>query len=141
MKRVELLIERILLGCRWLLVVFYGGLAIGLGAYAVNFIDKVYGLWTHVLVYSEKELLLNMLGLVDATLVAGLTVMVMISGYENFVSRFDDEVTGGGKDLSWLGKLDTGGLKLKLAASIVAISFATGSAKSRRPPRCGRTLR
>jgi uncharacterized protein (TIGR00645 family) len=122
MKKVELLIERILLGCRWLLVVFYGGLAVGLGAYAINFIDKVCSLWTHVLVVSEKELLLNMLALIDATLVAGLTVMVMISGYENFVSRFDDVENGGEKDLAWLGKLDTGGLKLKLAASIVAIS-------------------
>jgi uncharacterized protein (TIGR00645 family) len=121
-KKVELLIERILLGCRWLLVVFYIGLALGLGAYAISFIVKVYEVWSHLFTLGDKELLLTILALIDATLVAGLTVMVMLAGYENFVSRFDEAETGGGKDLAWLGKLDTGGLKLKLAAAIVAIS-------------------
>ncbi len=122
MKKVELLIERLLLGCRWLLVVFYVGLGLGLGAYGVSFIAKVYDLWSHLFTLSDKQLLLGMLALIDATLVAGLTVMVMIAGYENFVSRFDEAESGAGKDLVWLGKLDTGGLKLKLAGAIVAIS-------------------
>jgi uncharacterized protein (TIGR00645 family) len=61
-----------------------------------------------------------MLALVDATLVAGLTVMVMIAGYDTFVSRFDQDA--GPKQLPWLGKLDAGGLKLKIATSIVAIA-------------------
>ena len=59
-----------------------------------------------------------MLGLIDASLVASLIVMVMISGYENFVSRFDE----GNTELSWLGKLDAGSLKIKVASAIVAIS-------------------
>ena len=59
-----------------------------------------------------------MLGLIDAALVASLIVMVMISGYENFVSRFDDADA----DVSFLGKLDSGSLKIKVASSIVAIS-------------------
>ena len=122
MKRVELLIERLLLACRWLLVVFYFGLAVALAAYGVNFVSKVYSLVSHVLSLNGEQMVVGMLALVDAALVAGLTVMVMIAGYENFVSRFDDDVTKGGKDLAWLGKLDTAGLKLKLAASIVAIS-------------------
>jgi len=57
---------------------------------------------------------------VDMALVGGLLVMVMLSGYENFVSRID--VSEDTEKLSWLGKLDSGSLKQKVAASIVAIS-------------------
>ena len=60
------------------------------------------------------------LTLIDMTLVASLIVMVMLSGYENFVSKLDLE--GAEKSLAWLGKLDAGSLKIKVAASIVAIS-------------------
>jgi uncharacterized protein (TIGR00645 family) len=60
------------------------------------------------------------LALIDLSLVASLVVMVMFSGYENFVSRID--VREGDDQLDWLGKLDSGTLKLKVAASIVAIS-------------------
>lgn len=63
-------------------------------------------------------MILAMLGLIDAALVASLIVMVMISGYENFVSRFDDADA----EVSFLGKLDSGSLKIKVASSIVAIS-------------------
>jgi uncharacterized protein (TIGR00645 family) len=60
------------------------------------------------------------LSLIDLSLVGGLLVMVMFSGYENFVSQIDlDEKA---HKLSWLGKLDSGSLKQKVAASIVAIS-------------------
>ena len=60
------------------------------------------------------------LSLVDIALVGGLIVMVMLSGYENFVSAID--IKEGGEKLDWLGKLDAGSLKQKVAASIVAIS-------------------
>ena len=60
------------------------------------------------------------LSLVDMALVGGLLVMVMLSGYENFVSRID--VSEDTEKLSWLGKLDSGSLKQKVAAAIVAIS-------------------
>ena len=66
------------------------------------------------------ELILLVLSLVDISLVGGLLVMVMFSGYENFVSQLDLE--DGGEKLNWLGKLDTASLKNKVAASIVAIS-------------------
>ena len=66
------------------------------------------------------DLILAALTLIDMTLVASLIVMVMLSGYENFVSKLDLE--GAEKSLAWLGKLDAGSLKIKVAASIVAIS-------------------
>ena len=74
------------------------------------------------LVFSMKEadLVLVILSLVDMALVGGLLVMVMLSGYENFVSAID--LKEGQEKLSWLGKLDSGSLKQKVAASIVAIS-------------------
>jgi uncharacterized protein (TIGR00645 family) len=65
-------------------------------------------------------MILVVLALIDLSLVASLVVMVMFSGYENFVSRLD--VRDSGDKLDWLGKLDAGTLKLKVAASIVAIS-------------------
>lgn len=72
-----------------------------------------------VFTLDESEMILAMLGLIDAALVASLIVMVMISGYENFVNRFDGH---NNEEISWLGKLDAGSLKIKVASSIVAIS-------------------
>ena len=69
---------------------------------------------------AEADLVLVVLTLIDLVLVGSLIVMVMFSGYENFVSRID--VGGDAEKLGWLGKLDAGTLKLKVAASIVAIS-------------------
>ena len=66
----------------------------------------------------ETDTILKMLSLIDAALVASLLVMVIISGYENFVSRFDNAEG----ELSWLGKIDAGSLKIKVASTIVAIS-------------------
>src|SRR6058998_2600018 len=71
------------------------------------------------LTIDEDGMILAMLGLIDAALVASLAVMVMIVGYENFVGSFEESA---GTNISWLGKVDSGGLKIKLASSIVAIS-------------------
>ncbi|WP_075293273.1 TIGR00645 family protein [Pararhizobium arenae] len=118
MKSLELIVERIILSSRWILVIFYLGLAASLAVYVVSFIFKFLKVAKSVFVYDEAEMILAMLGLIDAALVASLIVMVMISGYENFVSRFDDQET----ELSFLGKIDSGSLKIKVASSIVAIS-------------------
>src|SRR5262249_43983989 len=117
-KGLENLVERIILASRWSLVVFYVGLAAALVVYAVSFIGKFIKIAVAVLDYDEAEMILAMLGLIDAALVASLIVMVMISGYENFVSKFDST----GVELSWMGKLDAGSLKIKVASAIVAIS-------------------
>ncbi len=119
MKSVELLIEKILLGSRWLLVVFYAGLAVSLALYAGAFLLKLAKLAVAVADLTEEQMILAILGLIDAALVASLVVMVIISGYENFVGRFDETKS---VELSWLGKLDAGSLKVKVASSIVAIS-------------------
>jgi uncharacterized protein (TIGR00645 family) len=118
MKSLELFAEKIILSSRWLLVVFYLGLVAALAVYALSFMFKFWKVAKDVFTLSEAEMILAMLGLIDAALVASLIVMVMISGYENFVSRFDETEA----DVSFLGKLDSGSLKIKVASSIVAIS-------------------
>jgi uncharacterized protein (TIGR00645 family) len=117
---LEKTIERLLFASRWLLAPLYLGLSLALVALGVKFFQEVAHLISHVLTVGEADLVLTALALIDIVLVGGLIVMVMFSGYENFVSRID--VDGSDKALNWLGKLDAGTLKLKVAASIVAIS-------------------
>jgi uncharacterized protein (TIGR00645 family) len=102
-------------------VVFYLGLAASLGLYAISFVRKLWEYATKVMVLEETDAILKILSLIDASLVASLVVMVIISGYENFVSRFDDAESES-SELSWLGKIDAGSLKIKVASTIVAIS-------------------
>jgi uncharacterized protein (TIGR00645 family) len=117
MKRLELAVEAVLLASRWILVVFYLGLALALAVYAVTFANKLFAFMLKALAMDEADSILSMLSLIDAALVASLVVMVMISGYESFVSRFDAE-----DEVHWLGTIDSGSLKIKVASTIVAIS-------------------
>lgn len=116
-KRLELVIEAVILASRWLLVLFYLGLALALAVYAATFGVKLWDFVSHVFTIDESDAILKMLGLIDAALVASLVVMVIISGYENYVSRFDNEGA-----VHWLGEIDAGSLKIKVASTIVAIS-------------------
>jgi uncharacterized protein (TIGR00645 family) len=118
MKRLEIAIESIILASRWLLVVFYLGLGLALAIYAVSFGAKLFEFMSSVFDISDTSTILKILGLIDAALVASLVVMVIISGYENFVSRFDAQAG----ELHWLGTIDVGSLKVKVASTIVAIS-------------------
>ena len=117
MKRLEIFVESIILASRWLLVVFYIGLGLALALYAITFGVKLWDFASHMLGMDETQTILKILGLIDAALIASLVVMVIISGYENFVSRFDNE-----DDVHWLGQIDAGSLKIKVASTIVAIS-------------------
>jgi len=87
-----------------------------LAIYAFSFDKKLVEFFSMVMVIEDTDTILKMLGLIDAALVASLVVMVIISGYENFVSRFDQG------EVHWLGKIDAGSLKVKVASTIVAIS-------------------
>lgn len=116
---MERFIEKLLFASRWLLAPIYVGLSIALIALGLKFFQEAFHVITHVFTKSEADLVLTLLAMIDLVLVGSLIVMVMFSGYENFVSRIDAEGTD---SLGWLGKLDAGTLKLKVAASIVAIS-------------------
>jgi uncharacterized protein (TIGR00645 family) len=119
---LEKTIEKLLFGSRWLLAPVYLGMSLALVALGVKFFQELYNVMVHLLDagFSEADLVLHLLALIDMGLVGSLIVMVTFSSYENFVSRLD--VEEGGEKLGWLGKLDASSLKLKVAASIVAIS-------------------
>ncbi len=120
MKSIESVFERTLFATRWLLAPVYFGLSIAVFALGVKFFQELLHVLMHIADTTESDLVLTVLGLIDLTLVGSLIVMVMFSGYENFVSRI--ELAPGEQKLEWLGKLDSSTLKLKVAASIVAIS-------------------
>jgi len=116
----ERAIEKLLFSSRWILAPIYIGMSLALVALGVKFFQELFHVLSHILVIRETDMVLTVLALIDMVLVASLVVMVMFSGYENFVSRI--EVDDDSEKLGWLGKLDAGTLKLKVAASIVAIS-------------------
>ena len=117
---MEKALESLLYASRWVLAPIYLGLSAALFLLGVKFFQEVAHTIPLVMGMKESELVLVILSLVDMALVGGLLVMVMFSGYENFVSRID--VAEGTEKLSWLGKLDAGSLKQKWAAAVVAIS-------------------
>lgn len=117
---IEKSIERAMYAMRWALAPIYLGLSLALLALGIKFFQEVFHLLPGILSVSETDLVLVVLSLIDMALVGGLLVMVMFSGYENFVSQLD--VSEDTEKLAWLGKLDTSTLKNKVAASIVAIS-------------------
>jgi len=118
---MERMIESLMLRSRWLLAPVYLGLSLALIALLIKFFQEVFHLFSHIFTSSEAEVVLVVLALIDIALVGGLLVMVMMSGYENFVSELDEK-NEAGEQLSWMGKMDASSLKLKVAASIVAIS-------------------
>ena len=118
---MESLFENLFYSARWILAPLFLGLSLALLALALKFFQEVWHVLPHVFELSESDLILSLLSMVDMGLVGGLIVMVMYSSYENFVSRLDlDEKDS--ERLGWLGKMDAGSLKNKVAASIVAIS-------------------
>lgn len=117
---MEKIIEKTMYRSRWILAPIYLGLSIAVLALCVKFFQEVFYLLFYAYQLKEADLILKVLTLIDIAMVGGLLVMVMMSGYENFVSQLDigeDE-----ERLTWLGKMDSGSLKAKIAASIVAIS-------------------
>jgi uncharacterized protein (TIGR00645 family) len=120
-SKLEQMTEKLLFASRWILAPIFLGLSLALLALGIKFFQEAFHLVYNVLTteQDESQLVLVALALIDISLVGSLIVMVMFSGYENFVSTIDAKGTD---SLGWLGKMDSGTLKLKVAASIVAIS-------------------
>lgn len=125
MDKIQTVVERIILYSRYILVVFYVGLAVALAFYAVSFIFEV----IHVAELAffpparedgEFSMIMPILELIDGALVSGLIVMVMLSSYENFVGRFGDDSLDDSPE--WLRRLDPGSLKVKVATALLTIS-------------------
>lgn len=120
MRAVERSLERLIFASRWLMAPFYVGLVFALAMLLVKFVQELVHYVPGVLAMKESDVVLAVLALVDLTLAGSLVLMVIFSGYENFVSKI--ETADHADRPEWMGTLDFSGLKLKLVASIVAIS-------------------
>jgi uncharacterized protein (TIGR00645 family) len=118
--RLEVILERGLFASRWLMAPFYVLMVGALGMLLVKFTQESWHIVTHTLIMTEAQAVLAVLSLIDITLTGNLLLMVLFAGYENFVSKMDVKDHEDRPD--WMGKVDFAGLKLKLIASIVAIS-------------------
>ena len=117
---LETALERGLFASRWLMAPFYVGLVVALAALLVVFFQELFRELPLVLSMKAEDAILMALTLIDLSLAANLLVIVILSGYENFVSKID---TASHEDRpEWMGTVDFSGLKMKLIASIVAIS-------------------
>src|SRR5450432_3267841 len=117
---IERFLERVLFASRWLLAPFYFALALGLVALLGKVAQRVSEMANSLTNLTEANVMLGVLAIVDLTLTASLIVIVIFSGYVNFVSRIDASEH---KDWpQWMASIDFNELKLKLMSSIVAIS-------------------
>lgn len=117
---IENSFERTLFASRWLMAPMYLGLSVSLAMLAVIFVKELAYYLPKTLELTADQAILAVLTLIDLSLAANLLLIVLFSGYENFVSKFDFD-TGADRP-GWMGKVDFSGLKMKLIASIVAIS-------------------
>lgn len=117
---MERFLENLMYSLRWLLAPIYLGLSLAVLLLGIKFFQELIHVFPDILTIKEVDLILLTLTLINIALVGGLLVMVMLSGYENFVSTLN--INNDTEKLAWLGKIDSGGLKNKVAASIVAIS-------------------
>lgn len=116
----ERLLEAWLFRARWLMAPFYVGLCLTLVFLLVAFVKEAWHAALHLGDWGTGETIVAVLGLIDLVLAGNLVVIVVFSGYENFVSKLD---TGDHEDRpSWMGTVDFSGLKMKVIASIVALS-------------------
>jgi uncharacterized protein (TIGR00645 family) len=119
-ERVRRAFEYVLFNSRWLMAPFYVGLVVALAVLLIKFLRLLGGFIVHAPGAKSSETILDALSLIDITLVGNLILIVVFSGYENFVSRID--TTGNPNWPIWITRIDFAGLKQKLLASIVAIS-------------------
>jgi uncharacterized protein (TIGR00645 family) len=113
-------LESVLFNSRWLMAPFYLGLVVGLAVLLYKFLMMLWEFMLHAPGAKEADIILGALSLIDVSLAGNLILIVVFSGYENFVSRID---LGGDPNWpEWMRKVDFAGLKQKLLASIVAIT-------------------
>lgn len=113
-------LEQMIFSCRWLLAPIFAGLAVGLVVLLIKFVGAAAELLLGALTLTVQETIVGVLGLIDFALMGSLVVMVMFAGYENFVSKLD--ISDDHERPDWMGHVNFSDLKLKLMASLVAIS-------------------
>ena len=105
---------------RWLQLPLYIGLIIAQGVYVILFLKELWHLIAHSFDFTEQQIMLVVLGLIDVVMISNLLVMVIVGGYETFVSRLNLE--GHPDEPEWLSHVNASVLKIKLAMAIIGIS-------------------
>jgi uncharacterized protein (TIGR00645 family) len=120
MHVLEKLLEKVVFNSRWLLAPFYLGLLGAIVVLLVTFAGEFFHMLAHVTSATEGEIIVGILSLIDMALIGNLLLIIIFSGYENFVSKID---TADHEDRpEWMGHVDFSDLKMKVIGSIVAIS-------------------
>jgi uncharacterized protein (TIGR00645 family) len=120
MKPFIAVMERFIFWSRWLQAPLYLGLIVAQGVYVYQFMHELGILVTKTGTLTEAEVMLLVLGLIDVVMIANLLIMVIIGGYETFVSRLD--LQGHPDQPEWLSHVNAGVLKVKLAVALISIS-------------------
>ena len=110
----------LIFGSRWLQLPLYLGLIVAQGVYVVLFLKELWHLITHSTSFTEQQIMLVVLGLIDVVMISNLLVMVIVGGYETFVSRL--RLQGHPDQPEWLDHVNASVLKIKLAMAIIGIS-------------------
>jgi len=113
-------IPMLIFGSRWLQLPLYVGLIVAQGIYVVLFLKELWHLFMHSFDFSEQQIMLAVLGLIDVVMISNLLVMVIVGGYETFVSRLN--LQGHPDEPEWLSHVNASVLKIKLAMAIIGIS-------------------
>jgi uncharacterized protein (TIGR00645 family) len=113
-------IPMLIFGSRWLQLPLYVGLIVAQGIYVVLFLKELWHLFMHSFDFSEQQIMLAVLGLIDVVMISNLLVMVIVGGYETFVSRLN--LSGHPDEPEWLSHVNASVLKIKLAMAIIGIS-------------------
>jgi len=113
-------IPALIFSSRWLQLPLYLGLIVAQGVYVLLFLKELWHLVTHTASFGELEIMLIVLGLIDVVMISNLLVMVIVGGYETFVSRLGLE--GHPDQPEWLSHVNASVLKVKLAMAIIGIS-------------------
>lgn len=113
-------IPMLIFGSRWLQLPLYVGLIVAQGVYVVLFLKELWHLISHSFDFSEQQIMLVVLGLIDVVMISNLLVMVIVGGYETFVSRLN--LQGHPDEPEWLSHVNASVLKIKLAMAIIGIS-------------------
>lgn len=121
MKQLERGFEHVLFSSRWILAPVYLGLIVALGVMLVKFSKQLWTLLVNLPDASEANIIIGVLSLVDVSLIMNLMVIIIFSGYENFVSKMEDLHDHDDRP-EWMGHIGFTDLKIKLIGSIVAIS-------------------
>ena len=113
-------LPQLIFASRWLQVPLYVGLIVAQCVYVFLFLKELYQLVQHAMTFDEQQIMLVVLGLIDVVMISNLMVMVIVGGYETFVSRL--RLEGHPDQPEWLNHVNATVLKVKLATAIIGIS-------------------